>query len=208
MMCFGKLPQSVTDEYLLMHNSLHERYPTVLDPLKRSLQLSLLKYNKNRDAASQSAVTATRNLLMPRVHPMLLTKVDSHEEELDQFKESLSKFKPKQSVLEIGLIKAMDQSRLNKFQHVLSLQKEKYMEKIERKAYAKDLKKQFEEEQKVQEDKVIKMKNYERENDMKLESASQVGKPKVSKKRRMKIEKIRQDESLTEQEKLTMIRQI
>ena len=86
---------------------------------------------------------------MPRVHPMLLTKVDSHEEELDQFKESLSKFKPKQSVLEIGLIKAMDQSRLNRFQHVLSLQKEKYMEKLERKAYAKVVKKQFEEEQKV-----------------------------------------------------------
>ena len=93
--CFGKLPQSVTDEYLLMHNSLHERLPTLLDPLKRSLELSLLKYNKNRDAASQSAVTATRNLLMPRVHPMLVTKVDQHEEELDQFKESLSKFKPK-----------------------------------------------------------------------------------------------------------------
>ena len=51
-MCFGKLPQSVTDEYLLMHNSLHERFPTTLDPLKRSLELSLLKYNKNRDAAS------------------------------------------------------------------------------------------------------------------------------------------------------------
>ena len=50
--CFGKLPQSVTDEYLLMHNSLHERFPTLLDPLKRSLELSLLKYNKNRDAAS------------------------------------------------------------------------------------------------------------------------------------------------------------
>ena len=208
MICFGKLPQSVTDEYLLMHSSLHERYPTILDPLKRSLGLSLLKYNKNRDAASQSAVTATRNLLMPRVHPMLLTKVDSHEEELEQFKDSLSKFKPKQSVLELGLIKAMDQSRLSKFQNTLSLQKEKYMEKVDRKAYAKVLKRQFEEEQKIQEDKVIKMKNYEKENDMKLESASQASKPKVSKKRRMKIEKINADETLTEQEKLTLIRQI
>jgi hypothetical protein len=37
MMCFGKLPQSVTDDYLLQHTSLHERYPTVLDPLRRSL---------------------------------------------------------------------------------------------------------------------------------------------------------------------------
>ena len=98
-----------------MHSSLHERYPTILDPLKRSLELSLLKYNKNREPASQSAVTATRNFLMPRVHPMLLAKLDSHEEELDHFKESLSKFKPKQSVLEIGLIKSMDTQRLNKF---------------------------------------------------------------------------------------------
>jgi ATP-dependent RNA helicase DDX54/DBP10 len=115
-MCFGKLPQSVIDEYSLLHNSLHERFPTLLDPLKRSLELSLLKYNKNRDAASQSAVTATRNLLMPRVHPMLVNKVDSHEEELDNFKESIRQFKPKQSVLEIGLIKSMDPNRLNKFQ--------------------------------------------------------------------------------------------
>ena len=39
---------------------------------------------------------------------MLATKVAQHEEELDQFKESLSRFKPKQSVLEIGLTKSMD----------------------------------------------------------------------------------------------------
>ena len=43
---------------------------------------------------------------------------------------------------------------------------------------------------------------------MKLESASQASKPKVSKKRRMKIDKINADETLTEQEKLTLIRQI
>lgn len=107
-MCFGKLPQSVVDEYSLLHNSLHERFPTILDPLKRSIELSLLKYNKNKDPASQSAVSATRNLLMPRVHPMLANKVDNHEEELDNFKESLSKFKPKQSALEIGLAKSLD----------------------------------------------------------------------------------------------------
>jgi len=39
---------------------------------------------------------------------MLVTKVDEHEEELDLFKESLSKFKPKQSALEIGLSKSLD----------------------------------------------------------------------------------------------------
>ncbi len=145
-MCFGKLPQSTLDEYSLIHNSLHERYPTLLDPLKRSIQMSLLKYNKNREAASQSAVTATRHLLIPRVHPMLATKVDLHEQELDQFKEQLSTFKPKQSALEIGLAKSMDTSRLQKFQSVLSLQKNKYLEKIERKEYEKTVKSQFERE--------------------------------------------------------------
>jgi len=140
---------------------------------------------------------------MPRVHPKLITKVDQHEEELDHFKESLSKFKPKQSVLEIGLIKSMDPQRLNKFQQVLSLQKDKYLEKLERKEYAKEVKRQFEEEQKIQDEKYIQMKNMERENDMKLETASsaQGSKAKISKKRRMKIEKIKKDESLTAQER-------
>jgi hypothetical protein len=52
---------------------------------------------------------------------MLSTKVDTHEQELDQFKEQLSTFKPKQSALEIGLAKSMDTGRLQKFQSVLSL---------------------------------------------------------------------------------------
>ena len=50
--CYGKMPQSTVDEYNLLHASLHERYPTVLDPLQRSITLSLSKYNKNRDPAS------------------------------------------------------------------------------------------------------------------------------------------------------------
>ena len=39
--CFGKLPQSVVDEYSMLHSSLHERFPTTLDPLARSITLSL-----------------------------------------------------------------------------------------------------------------------------------------------------------------------
>jgi hypothetical protein len=80
---------------------------------------------------------------------------------------------------------------LSKFQSVLSLQKEKYLEKIERKAYAQEVKRQFERESKVHEDKIIEMKTQERENDRKLESLSINSRPKMSKKRRMKIEKIR-----------------
>lgn len=114
--CFGKLPQSVIDEYQMLHASLHERYPTTLEPLAKSLTLSMIKYNKNRDPASQSAITATRNILQPRIQPLLAVKVDPTEQELDQFKEGLRQFKPKQSVLELGLIKSLDQERLNKFQ--------------------------------------------------------------------------------------------
>ncbi len=80
---------------------------------------------------------------------------------------------------------------MSKFQSVLSLQKEKYLEKIERKAYAQEVKRQFERESKVHEDKIIEMKTQERENDRKLESLSINSRPKMSKKRRMKIEKIR-----------------
>lgn len=129
-MCFGKLPQSVLDEYSLVHSSLHERFPTLLDPLRRSIELSLLKYNKNREPASLSAVTITRPLLMPRAHPLLASRVAVHEQALDTFKEQLSSFKPKQSALEIGLARSMDQSRLQRFQSVLSHQKGKYKEKI------------------------------------------------------------------------------
>lgn len=35
--CYGKLPQSTVDEYNLLHGSLHERFPTVLDPLAKSI---------------------------------------------------------------------------------------------------------------------------------------------------------------------------
>jgi ATP-dependent RNA helicase DDX54/DBP10 len=106
--CYGKVPQSSVDEYNLLHSSLHERYPTVLEPLARSITLSLLKYNKNRDPASQAGITAVRNILVPRIHPLLAVKVDPAEEELDNFKESLRQFKPRQSVLELGLIKTLD----------------------------------------------------------------------------------------------------
>jgi hypothetical protein len=46
--------------------------------------------------------------------------IDAAEEELDKFKENLKAFKPRQSVLEIGLAKTLDNDRLNKFQNILS----------------------------------------------------------------------------------------
>ena len=54
---------------------------------------------------------------------------------------------------------------------------------------------------------MIKMRNLERENDIKLESASVAqSKPMMSKKRRMKIDKIQRDETLSAQEKEKLIK--
>ena len=63
----------------------------------------------------------------------------------------------------------MDQDRLNKFQSILSLQNEKYKEKLDRVAYASEIKKQIEAEQKAHDDKIIQMIQKERENDQKLQ---------------------------------------
>lgn len=112
-----------------------------------------------------------RNLLSPKIHPLLASKVDEAEEELDRFKESLKSFKPKQSVLEIGLIKTMDQERLDRFQSILNFQNEKYQEKVQRKEYAVDLRKAFDLEQRIHDAQVIKMKALEIENDKKLKQS-------------------------------------
>ena len=42
------------------------------------------------------------------IHPLLADSVSDKELALMDFKEQLSKFKPKQSVLEIGIIKTKD----------------------------------------------------------------------------------------------------
>lgn len=131
--------------------------------------------------------------------------IDAAEEELDKFKENLKAFKPRQSVLEIGLAKTLDNDRLNKFQNILSHQNEKYQEKLQRREYAADLKKQFEAEQRIHDEHVIKLKNLEIENDRKLKDAEESKVHKMSKKRRLKIEKIKSDETLTAKEKEILI---
>jgi hypothetical protein len=125
-------------------------------------------------------VTATRNILLPRAHP--LSKVEEHEEALDAFKESLRQFKPKQSVLEIGL--ALDQDRLAKFQSTLSLQNERHREKLERIEYQKEVRRKFEAEQRQLEERIIRMKNEELKHDQVLQAAAGGGGSKMSKKRR------------------------
>jgi hypothetical protein len=66
--------------------------------------LSLTKYNKTKDPASVNAITIVRNFSVS-IHPMVHGKVDEDEEALMNFRESIKNYKPKQSVLEIGIAK-------------------------------------------------------------------------------------------------------
>jgi hypothetical protein len=46
------------------------------------------------------------------IHPALLSKVDEKEEAMNEFKNLVSNYKPKQSVLEIGIVKTKDLERI------------------------------------------------------------------------------------------------
>lgn len=59
---YGKFPQSLLDEYCSAVSLLHENNPTVLDPLKQSMTLSLQKYNKTKDPASHVAISSIKPL--------------------------------------------------------------------------------------------------------------------------------------------------
>ena len=55
------------------------------------------------------------------VHPSLLDQVDDKEQALAAFKAQLSKFKPKQSVLEVAINKTQDYERMNALQDTLEI---------------------------------------------------------------------------------------
>lgn len=81
---------------------------------------SLKKYNKTRDPASANAVHMMRTIKL-KTHPLLQTEIDETEEEAMKFKESLKAYKPKQSALEVGIIKTHDFAKIDKFQKILEL---------------------------------------------------------------------------------------
>jgi hypothetical protein len=55
----------------------------------------------------------------PAVHPMLKSLIDDKEEALIAFKTELTKFKPKQSVLEIKIAKTNDPEKIASFKSIL-----------------------------------------------------------------------------------------
>jgi len=83
----------------------------ILEPLKKAIKNAMIKYAKTKDPASQHSITTMRQLIDKRpmaIHPTLLNQVDEKEQALLSFKAQLSKFKPKQSVLEVVIGKTLN----------------------------------------------------------------------------------------------------
>jgi ATP-dependent RNA helicase DDX54/DBP10 len=130
---FGKIPQNIIDEYAEYTANLTSKNPLLINPLAESMQKSLLKYNKTKDQASQQAVDAVHHL-DPKIHPMLLDKIDDKQKQLMDFRESIKNYKPKMSGLEIGILKTKDEARIGVFTEVIKKQSESQKQKQERQA--------------------------------------------------------------------------
>ena len=113
----------------------------------------------------------------------------------------------------------MNTDKINQFQSALSLQNEKYEQKLERKEYQQEVREKFELEQKVLDNKMLQLKTKELKNDTILNSNTNQGQEeskvvrenegsRMSKKRRKKMEKIANDETLNEKEKKAILDQI
>ena len=82
-----------------------------MDPLRLSMKNSLMKYNKTRDPQSANSLKAIRERLelgVIKIHPLCANEITEKEAKLMEFKEALGNYKPKASVLEIGIAKTQD----------------------------------------------------------------------------------------------------
>ena len=108
----------MTDEYCVQASKLLEMYDLHFEPYIKSLKNAIPKYNKTRDPASAASMQLMRQVI-PSVHPLLKSSIDNKEEALIAFKNELSTFKPKQSVLEIKIAKTNDQEKITNFRSIL-----------------------------------------------------------------------------------------
>ena len=141
--CYGSLPQHLLDEYNTAIARLWEINKENFEPLRKSIKNAMLKYSKTKDPASQASVTVMRKLWNERsvaVHPALLDQVNDKERALATFKDQLSKFKPKQSVLEIVIGKSLDKDRIGTFSSTLSIQRDRQLDKKEKEEAEKEAK--------------------------------------------------------------------
>jgi hypothetical protein len=59
-----------------------------------SIQKSLTKYNRTRDPASATGMIEAHKLT-PKIHPLLLSRVDAKQQALTDFRAMVSNYKPK-----------------------------------------------------------------------------------------------------------------
>ena len=169
----------------------------------------MIKYSKTKDPASQNSITVMISLLAERpmaVHPTLIDQVDEKEQALLNFKEQLSKFKPKQSVLEVAITKSMNPERIETFQDTLQIQKNRAEEKKAREANEKEAKAYVEKITEFEERKRIEMEERRRKNEKVLaEAQGQTQKKKISKRAQKKLDKQLADKNISQIEKQIII---
>lgn len=146
----------------------------MLDGLKKAIANSLTKLNKTRDPASQNSLNYVRKNIFGdnrptiAIHPALLAKVDQKEEALNQFKSLISSFKPKQSVLEIGISKSMDHERITAFKETIAEQVGAKRNKAQRMEQANEMRTLMETAQQEEDQRMINMQTLVKQNDLKL----------------------------------------
>jgi hypothetical protein len=84
------------------------------------------KVNKTKDPASQNSIKYVREHILTEdhpivgIHPLIADKIDGREEALNEFRSQLSKFKPKQSVLELGIVNSKNKDRISAFKETIT----------------------------------------------------------------------------------------
>jgi len=119
LICYGRLPQNIIDEYTAYADGLIKKYPSVMNPILESMKKSLTKYNRTRDQASNAGKEAAYDL-KPMIHPMIASSVDAKEHMLMDFRETLKNYKPRASTLEIGIMKTKDEKTIGMFREALT----------------------------------------------------------------------------------------
>jgi ATP-dependent RNA helicase DDX54/DBP10 len=79
IMCYGRLPQHLLDEYMFYLAKLSDMHDSLLEPLLKSRTNAIAKYNKTRDPASAASVALMRSLPSVAIHPCLTSLIDDKE---------------------------------------------------------------------------------------------------------------------------------
>ena len=202
--CYGTIPQPILDEYTAYSEQVSNKFPTVIKPLQQSIKKSLQKYNRTRDQASKAAISVVKDL-QPLIHPALKERIDQKESALMSFKCQLKNYKPKNSGLELGILKTKDERKISSFQDALRQQNLSKLAKDQRIQARKEYEAEIHKQEQILERNQIEMKAKEVENEKKLEECPKDSEVRMSKKRKQKMDKIQKDDSLTEAEKEALL---